>query len=230
MRLDEWRTLLRRAEALEAAGTDDPRDAVTLSCALHLLETHIGHDEAAAIEHTLSPMADGPAVLLLLVSQTRLQTPQSAQDYLQRVRGFASYVDGCAERLRQGLGAGQHPGGDSRAGGARPARRIPRHTGRRDGRHRGRRRAAGARRGGPVARRAGRRRGAGGAPRDRPVSRAGRRRVAAAARDDEHCGILHLPRGTEDYDRLVRVHTTLPFQRRRSTRPAWPPSRRSSPR
>ena len=211
VRLDEWRTLLRRAEALEAAGTDDPRDAVTLSCALHLLETHIAHDEAATIEHTLSPMADGPAVLLLLVSQTRLQTPQSAQDYLQRVRGFASYVDGCAERLRQGLGAGRTPvatlarvvlgqldgylatpvdATDAIAGVDAPPEL--------DG--------ADQWRGELVA-----------AVEQvvRPAIARYRALVAEellpAARDDEHCGILHLPRGTEDYDRLVRVHTTLPL-------------------
>ncbi|RKS72491.1 uncharacterized protein (DUF885 family) [Motilibacter peucedani] len=209
-----WRRLLHRAGDLEARGTADPRDTVTLSATRHLLEAHLAHDEAATVEHTLSPMADGPSVLLLLVSQTRLRTLASAHDYLERVRGFASYVDGCAQRLREGLAEGRTPvatlarvvlgqldgylgspvdATDAVAGVAAPAELED----------------ADVWRGQLVA-----------AVRDsvRPAVARYRALVAdellPAARDDEHCGLLHLPRGLEDYDRLIRVHTTLPLAAR----------------
>lgn len=205
-RRDELVRLGARGAALQAT---TPQEQVTLAAVQHLVQAQIAQADAATIELTVSTMSDGPAMVLLVSSQTRPSSPTAARDYLERVRRTGGYVDGCIERLREGTAAGRTPvaalvsvvssqldgylGTDPAAPGD-PVSQVPAPAGW-DGVDSWRAELEQA---------------------VRDVVRPAFARyrglldeLLPVSRDDEHCGLTHLPGGDADYGRLVQVHTTL---------------------
>lgn len=62
------------------------------------------------VEYTVTamPMA-GPPALFGIAARTTLPDAAAAADYLTRLRGSAPWIDGTAQRLREGHAAGRHP-------------------------------------------------------------------------------------------------------------------------
>jgi len=99
----------RRAESLAA---DTAADRVTLGvvrgvCAQRRLALLNASDEYTV---TAMPIA-GPATLLATAARTTLVDAQAATDYLTRLRAAPGWIDGTAERLREGRAKGRLPVG-----------------------------------------------------------------------------------------------------------------------
>ncbi len=194
--------ILERADALTATSADD---AVTLAALLNAANSAISYEQVAALEFTTSSFEHGPGLLMLVASDTAPQTAEAAAAHLGRARGYAAYVDACAERLRAGAAAGRTP----------VAALLDRTA---------------AQLAGWLAGDSPDALSAVPAPADAPEFAAELADVVATqarpaieryhalltgtllplARDDDHVGLVHLPGGAEDYDRMVAVHTTLP--------------------
>lgn len=203
-------TALRARAAALSPRTSTER--VVLTSVVHHVESRLSALAAATVECTVSTMTEGPSTVLLVSSQTRPGTLAAAADYLTRVRRLDSYVDGCAQRLREGLAAGRPPvralvevslaqldgylatpvdAPDEPVCGVpgppdwseEPAWRDELRSAVHDA--------------------------------VRPAFTRYRDLLAAellpAARADDACGLVHLPGGLADYERLIRVHTTLPL-------------------
>lgn len=194
--------LLDRAQALRPQRADR---LVSLEVVRAAAAGGVAEAEVATIEFTLSTFEQGPGQLMLAASHTHLATPAAAAAHLSRARGYAAYVDDCAERLRRGT-----------ADGRTPAAALVRRT---------------------AAQLAAWLAGDGGDPlsevqapdgtdpgfaaqlRDivaqqvRPAIARYHAMVtdelAPVARPDEEIGMVALPGGAADYDRLVAMHTTL---------------------
>jgi uncharacterized protein (DUF885 family) len=201
--VSDLQALLTQADRLQPADADQ---AVTLEALRAAALAGITREQVATHEFTLSTFEHGPALLMLVASETHPATARAAADHLDRARGYAAYIDACAERLRGGAAKGRTPvaalleragahlatwlaGGDSD-----PLSSVP-------------------------------------APPDADadfaaeladvVRHSARPAVARyhalltdeliyVARPPERCGLSALPGGEEDYDRLVALHTTLP--------------------
>jgi uncharacterized protein (DUF885 family) len=227
---DEHRRLLRRlverAEALqvraleerplddaaEAAATADPATLVTLTTVVHTAVGMLADLDARLVEFVVGPMGEGPGALFQLASVTAPGDAAAAQDYLTRCGRLGQYLDDCAQRLREGAGAGRTPvralvertlgmvdGYLASPQAEDPLLAVPAPAG-----------------------------WAGGsdeqawrsriedAVRDvvRPATvryRAVLAELLPVSRGDDQPGLVHLPGGREIYDRQVLVHTTLPL-------------------
>ena len=207
---DAFRAVLE--QNAEAARQIDPAplsaaDRTTLVCVRSFTERGLASLDAALVEHALSPLLEGPSRLFGTASRTRLQTPQQAADYLVRTRRFPDYLEGCLERLREGVAGGRPPvasgahnvlaqlDGYLSGDGADPLSAVEPPAGW-DGARAWREELSAI-----------------VSDEVRPVIARYREVVATellpVARPDEKAGLVHLPRGVEDYAGLVRVHTTL---------------------
>ncbi len=194
-----------QAEA-DALAPDGPADRITLEAVRHALAGEAAAVRGRAPEHTVALLGgEGPGRLLGLAGKTRLSTPEQAADHLERTARFAGYLDAHVERLREGAARGRSPvaalvavalaqcdgyldgEGDALADVAPPA-------------------------GWDVADDWRSRLGALVTGEVRPAVARWRDAVAALpVRDDDRCGLVHLPDGAADYARLVAVNTTLPL-------------------
>jgi uncharacterized protein (DUF885 family) len=199
-------------DAAEAVPSVDPATLVTLATVVHTAVGMLADLEARLVEFVVGPMAEGPGMLFQLASLTTPADDAAAQDYLTRCGRLGQYLDGCAQRLREGAAAGRTPvralvertlamvdGYLASPVAQDPLLAVP---------------APPGGDGGP------------GEPawrhrledivRDVVRPAIGRYRgvlaeLLPASRDDERPGLVHLPGGRETYDRLVLVHTTLPL-------------------
>ena len=199
-----------RAQSLDG-GQLTAADRITLAALLNTVEAELTYTRDAAIEYTASPMAvvDGPALLFMLASSTKVGTPEQARDLVARTTAYAGYLDRCAARLVAGAQAGRRPVASLVA---QAVAQVDGYLG-----------SDGPDPFGDVA-----------PPADwdgaeawqrelraavdeslRPALRRWRDTVSALpGRSDDECGLLHLPGGAAAYDRLVALHTTLPLTAR----------------
>ena len=207
---ERFRSVLQ--EHREAAREIDPAtlaaaDRTTLVCVLSFTERGLASLDAALVEHALSPLLEGPSRLFGTASRTRLTSPQAAADYLERTRRYPDYLQGCIERLRAGSAEGRPPvasgaqnvlaqlDGYLAISGDDPLSSVAPPAGW-DGAAAWQEELASV-------------------VRDHVRPQIARYRDVVAdellprARPDEAAGLVHLPRGAEDYAALVRVHTTL---------------------
>ena len=85
-------------------------DAITLGCLREYIEEEMRGLDVRLVEHTVTAMPfGGPAVLLATAARTILADERAAADYLERLRGGATWVDQQSERLRIGAGKGRLP-------------------------------------------------------------------------------------------------------------------------
>jgi uncharacterized protein (DUF885 family) len=224
-RREVFADFLLRAQAIDPSGLAAPA-AVTLACVVSSAEEALADLGAATIEHTVSgSFGNGPAVILSLASQTHLTTAAAAHDWLARVTGLGDYLDTVLDRLRAGAAAGRTPVAtlvqtaiaqlDGLLAAGSPGPLLAPF---------GAAAASDTDSADP---------GGDGDDDDEPGWRATiAERVAEevaerlwpglvryrealvtellpVARDDDHCGLVHLAGGTADYTALVRVHTTL---------------------
>ena len=200
--------LLEQAAAVDPAGLS-PADRITLSCVRSATERELADVAAATVEHSLSPLSHGPAQVTMTASRTRLADPAAAADYLERTRGYADYLDGCAERLREGAARGRTPVASSLA----VVRTQVEQQLSADGPDALRSVAPPAGWAGADAWRA----DLDTAVADHVLPALARYRdllvdeLLPVARPDERPGLVHLTGGEEDYAALVCVHTTLPL-------------------
>jgi uncharacterized protein (DUF885 family) len=202
--------LRARAESVDSAG-QSASERITLAAVLNTIDQELIGVAVAAIEFTASPMpiVDGPALLLMLASSTKVSTPQQARDLATRTAAYGGYLDRCTERLRAGAAAGRHPLGSL---AAKAVAQVDGYLG-----------GDGPDVFSDVA-----------PPDDWDGAAAWQRELAAAVdgslrpalrrwrdavqelpgRADDECGLLHLPGGAAAYDQLVALHTTLPLTAR----------------
>lgn len=196
-------TVLDRAGALAPA---DPADAVTLAAIRHAADAGIIAAEVALVEFSPGPYGDGPAALVHAAIRTAPETDAAADAHLARAGAYATYLDQCGERLREG----------ARAGRTAPAVVLDVALGQCDG-------WLATETLGPL--------GSVEMPTaghslqlaetvrtsTRPALeryRATLDALRATARPDDRVGLGALPGGADDYERLVALHTTLPLRPR----------------
>ena len=192
----------------EASPLLDPATQVTLAAVLHSAHGLVAELDAALVEMSVGPMADGPGVIFQLAAVTVPADAAGAAAYAERCRRLSGYLDACADRLLAGSAAGRTPvravveralamldGYLASAVADDPLLAVPAPPGWE----------------GEAAWRA----ELEAAVRDvvRPAAQRYREVVAGllpGSRGDEAPGLVHTPGGREVYDRLVLVHTTLP--------------------
>ncbi len=108
-----WRStveaVLTEARAMERAELP-VADAVTLGCLLELADQELANLDSAPLDHTVTAMPfSGPAMLLSVAAVTVLSDPQTARDYLQRLRLSGGWLDQQTERLQIGAAKGRLP-------------------------------------------------------------------------------------------------------------------------
>jgi uncharacterized protein (DUF885 family) len=207
-----WRAeveqFLGEADAI-ARGQLTPVDAITLDCAKHAAIQEREMIDLAWSEYTVTakPYA-GPAALLATAARTVLIDSAAAEAYLTRLRRGGAWVDQIGERLRGGAARGRLPVAPLIAQATtwaegvleapaitpvlfpRPPQGWP----------------------GAAAWEEERR-----AVAEEVLRPALARWVATIsellprARPSSQAGLVHLPGGAEDYDRAVRIYTTLPL-------------------
>lgn len=207
-----WRaaveTFLAEGRGIDPNGLA-PDEAVTLRSVISAAEQELDALAMAALEHTVTPMPIvGPSTFLSVAARTVLVDAGAAEDYLTRLRRSGTWLDQLTDRLRAGASSGRLPVAplveqaiswitgvlapalpDAAVAPEPPADWVGAEEWRR-----ARDEAAAA------------------------VVRPALERwlglveeLAARSRPQEHAGLLHLPGGEEDYERAIRVHTTLPF-------------------
>ncbi len=219
---EAFAALARRAEELheralalapldddaEASPALDPATQVTLAAVLHSAHGTVAELDAALVEVSVGPMADGPGMIFQLAAVTVPRDGDDAAAYAERCRRLGGYLDACADRLRAGAAAGRTPvralveralamldGYLAADVGDDPLLAVPAPPGW-DGEAAWRAELEAA-------------------VRDvvRPAAVRYREVVAGllpVSRGDEAPGLVHTPGGRAVYDRLVLVHTTLP--------------------
>lgn len=160
-------------------------------------------------EYAVSAMAfTGPPMLLAMAARTVVVDERAAADYLTRLRGMAAWLDGTTDRLRDGRDRGRYPVGiltdqaiawvdRTLAEDVPTAFTAPQPPAGWDGA-------------------AGWRASVEDVVRDEIVPAIGRWRaeivgLRPSARGEDEVGLGALPGGDEDYQRLIRYHTTLPL-------------------
>jgi len=202
----EMEQILTEVGALEAAAPS-PADSVTLGCATTFIEQEIAVIDSAGAEHIVSsqPFAP-PAQLFAVAARTVVADSDDAAAYLARLSRSGDYIDQLCERLRAGAARGRLPVAALVAGAIEWAETL-----------------IAAPVPGPLA-----------APQP-PAGWAGaddwaeqRDRIATdivrpaigrwietikgllpRSRPADRAGLTHIPGGDEDYQRLIRLHTTL---------------------
>jgi uncharacterized protein (DUF885 family) len=201
--------VLAVATTLEQPGLS-PADRVTLDCVVDTAERTMLHIDAALVDLTVTPMPiSGPPVLLAVAARTIIVDQAGAADYLERLRAAASWLGEEDERLRDGAGRGRVPvaplvrqaigwADTVLAGGAPPALLVPQPPDGWDG--------ADAWQGELE-----------DVVRELVTPAIARWRGLLAdelldvSRPAERPGLLHVPDGEADYERMIRAHTTLPL-------------------
>lgn len=205
-----WRaavqSVLAEADAVDTS-TLTPRDVVTLGCLREAAHQELAVLDSAYPEHTVTAMPFGqPGLFLAVAARTVLVDQEAAESYVTRLQRSGAWIDQLGVRLRAGAGKGRLPVGPLvdqaiswakglLEGPAPSALLAPRAPAGWDGAAdwEDRRRAAAS----EVVRPA--------------LARwvEALEEIRPAARDTDHPGLVHLPGGDADYDRAVRVHTTL---------------------
>lgn len=201
----------RVAQVRERAAAVDPEELsarlrVTRAAVLNTADAQLAGVATASVEHALSVLGDGPPALFGLAGRAALTTPQKAQDFLARTRAYPQYVAQQVERLQTGARSGRTPvgalvdvalaqvDGYLAAQGADVLADVAPPEGW-DGAEQWQRELRDVVRSDV-----------------RPSLAAWRDAVAdLPTRSDGACGLVHLPGGAADYDRLVALHTTLPL-------------------
>src|SRR4051812_18775500 len=103
-------SILERARALAQRAEDlDDFAAVTLSTLEHTAASLVAELDSRLVEFVVSPMGDGPGLLLQVAAVTTPADPAAALDHLVRCRRLDTYLDGCTARLRAGAEGGRTP-------------------------------------------------------------------------------------------------------------------------
>ena len=180
-------------------------DSITRAAGLSLADGELAEVAVGAVGYSVGPMGQGPAAVLAVASRSTPADAEQAEAYLARTVDYARYLDQHLERLRAGAAAGRplvtrsrgvalgmvdtylaNRSSDALADLIPPAG-WDRAT---EWSDRLRREVD---------------------ERVRPALARWRDGVASLpVRPDEHCGMVHLPGGAGDYERLVQRHTTLP--------------------
>jgi uncharacterized protein (DUF885 family) len=199
---------LAEAATLEV-GAPSPADSVTLGCVTTFIDQEIAVIDSAGAEHTVSsqPFAP-PAQFFAVAARTVPADSDAAVAYLTRLSRSGDYIDQLCERLRAGAAKGRLPVAPLAADAIEWAERLM---------------AA------PVpAPLAAPQPPAGWAgandwveQRDRIATKIVRpaigrwtetiRDLLPRSRPADRAGLMHIPGGDEDYQRLIRLHTTLPL-------------------
>jgi uncharacterized protein (DUF885 family) len=206
------------AVLVEARTLDAPRsglpevavaDRVTLDCIVDTVERTLLDLDAALVDLTVSPMPlAGPPVLLAVAARTLISDSGAAEDYLERLRASGDWLAQEEERLRDGAARGRLPVGplveaavawadEVLRDGAPPALLAPAPPGDWDGAKEWRRTLEDV-------------------VREFVTPAVARWRallvdeLLPVARPPERAGLVHVPGGEADYERMIRVHTTLP--------------------
>jgi uncharacterized protein (DUF885 family) len=200
-------TLVADVAALDAA-TLSTADRVTLDCVVDTAEHALLDIDASLIDLTVTAMPiEGAPVLLAVSARTLLADPQAATDYLTRLRAAAGWLGQVDERLRDGAARGRVPvaplvqdtigWADSvLSGGTPPALLAPQPPSDWDGADAWRRELDDV-------------------VRELVVPAIARWRGLLAdellhlARPAERPGLVHIPGGEADYERMIRSHTTV---------------------
>jgi uncharacterized protein (DUF885 family) len=200
-------TLVADVAALDAA-TLSTADRVTLDCVVDTAERALLDIDASLIDLTVTAMPiEGAPVLLAVSARTLLADPQAATDYLTRLRAAAGWLGQVDERLRDGAARGRVPvaplvqdtigWADSvLSGGTPPALLAPQPPSDWDGADAWRRELDDV-------------------VRELVVPAIARWRGLLAdellhlARPAERPGLVHIPGGEADYERMIRSHTTV---------------------
>ncbi len=101
-------SILARTADVDAAAPA-AADAVTLATLEHGARSLVAELDAGLAEFTVSPQGEGLGTILQAAAVTAPADEAGAQAHLRRVRALGGYVDGCAERLREGAAAGRFP-------------------------------------------------------------------------------------------------------------------------
>jgi uncharacterized protein (DUF885 family) len=183
-------------------------DRVTLDCVVDTAERTLLDLDASLIDLTVTAMPiEGAPVLLAVAARTLLGDPQAAADYLTRLRAAVGWLGQVDERLRDGAARGRVPVAplvqdtiawvDSvLSDGAPPALLAPQPPSDWDGADAWRRELDDV-------------------VRELVAPAIARWRGLLAdellpvARPAERPGLVHVPGGEADYERLIRSHTTL---------------------
>ena len=108
-RRSELESVRAETERLDPSALSEA-DAVTLGCLREYIADEMRGLDVRLVEHTVTAMPfSGPAVLLATAARTVLADERAADDYLERLRGGATWVDQQSERLRIGAGKGRLP-------------------------------------------------------------------------------------------------------------------------
>ena len=201
-----------RARAQSLAGTEQsPAERIRLAALLNTITAQLAIVGLAAVEYTASALAvgDGPALLLMHASSTKISTAEQARDLVTRTHAYGGYIDRCANRLRIGSAAGRTPVASL---AARAVAQVDGYL-QDDGPDPFSDVAPPADWDGAAAWQ--RELQAAVETSLRPALRRWRDAVSELpGRSDDECGLLHLPGGAEAYDQLVALHTTLSLSAR----------------
>jgi uncharacterized protein (DUF885 family) len=107
-----WRTQVGRfiEEARQLGGDLSDADAVTRDCVVGYLSQELDELDSKADQYTVSPMPfTGPPALLAVCARTVLPDAKAAGDYLARLRAGGTWIDQQTEQLRVGQAKGRLP-------------------------------------------------------------------------------------------------------------------------
>ena len=100
----------KRAQSLTP---DNPADRVTAGVIRSVCDTQQQALTNGEEEFTVSAMPiSGPPLLFAVAARSTLADSEGADDYLTRLRGAGSWIDGTTERLREGQAKGRLPVGE----------------------------------------------------------------------------------------------------------------------
>jgi uncharacterized protein (DUF885 family) len=106
---DDLDALVADAGAMESARLSNA-DRVTLDCVVDTAERALLDLDASLIDLTVTAMPiEGAPVLLAVAARTVLGDPQAASDYLARLRAASSWLGQVDDRLRDGATRGRVP-------------------------------------------------------------------------------------------------------------------------
>ena len=108
-----WRSevggFIEASEAIDA-GAVDHEDRVTLACLKEVAAQEVAMVDSVSVEHTVTAMPYGqPGLFLAVAARTVLVDPDSAARYIDRLNGSGPWIDQVSERLREGARKGRVP-------------------------------------------------------------------------------------------------------------------------